>query len=107
MKSQKNSITKTRVYNKIIAGQENLNKIMKAPKHGMGVPVSDWLKNDLRVDLMDALSTENLRLTGIFDTNHVHQLLKDFLGNKIDLRKEIWSIYIMQKWLLRNGQVNG
>ena len=106
MKSKRNSLKKPRVYNKLLVGQRSLKKIIRAPKHGMGVPIADWLKNDLRIDLIDVLSPYNLQLTGIFDTDYVHQLLKDFLSNKVDLRKEIWSVYIMQKWLLRNGHLN-
>ncbi len=77
-------------------------EIVKRPKKGFGIPVAKWFKGPLRVEMMETLSVENIRKTGVFNPATVQIYINEHLNNIRDNRKILWTIYIFQKWALAN-----
>ncbi len=74
------------------------SSIIDRPKKGFGIPVAKWFKNELRRDLEDTLSRDKLADQGIFHYPFVRQLLDGHFSNRFDARKQLWTLYIFQKW---------
>lgn len=54
-------------------------QLLDRPKHGFGAPVGQWLKRDLKNELLDYANEDFLREQGLFDSMGVQKLLKVFL----------------------------
>ena len=72
-------------------------------KHGFGVPVSKWLKNDLKKQLLHYTSAKFLNKQGIFISKNVESLVQKHLSGLYDYRKELWGILLFQRWYEKNG----
>jgi asparagine synthase (glutamine-hydrolysing) len=76
-------------------------EILRLPKKGFGVPVANWLKNELRSDFEKLTSKEFLEEQGIFDYEYVHRLFTDHLTELVSNGQALWNIYVFQKWYNR------
>jgi asparagine synthase (glutamine-hydrolysing) len=74
--------------------EENIRKT----KQGFAVPVANWLKEDLKGLLLDTFRKTKIEREGIFNYDYVNNLIKEFLGNKNDTRKEIWALFMFEMW---------
>jgi asparagine synthase (glutamine-hydrolysing) len=77
-------------------------KLFKRPKMGFGVPLNDWLKNQLSDWCDDLLSEKKLKETGIFNYNYIVNNYYAFKKNKANIHSSIWSILIFQSWYFKN-----
>lgn len=68
------------------------------PKKGFGIPVTAWLRNELREILLDELSESRLKAQGLFDPTTVRQLVCDHLEGRRDHRKPLWALLMFQLW---------
>jgi asparagine synthase (glutamine-hydrolysing) len=94
-------------------------RMIDRPKMGFGVPIYDWLRNDLRYMVTDYLSLAYIEKQGIFDVKEIQILtnrffaespcsvvscLKKSLFNKFKLHKDgyvertIWHLIVFQLW---------
>lgn len=67
-------------------------------KKGFGVPVGDWLKSQLKNELLHYTAPEFLTKQGIFNPTVVTQLVQNHLTGKIDNTFRVWTLYCFQKW---------
>lgn len=67
-------------------------------KKGFGMPVSRWIKGELKDDISFYLGEERVREQGIFNYSYVDRILKEHLEGKADNSMKIWSIYVFQLW---------
>lgn len=76
-------------------------ELFDRPKQGFSIPLSSWLKQELRYLSDTLLSGETLRQTGILNLNFVNRLKKDFyLQNQTYLYNRIWLLIVLQHWLI-------
>ena len=68
------------------------------PKQGFAVPVAKWLKEDLKGLLMDAFDKKKIEREDIFNYAYIDGLIKEFLNNRNDTRKEIWALFMFEMW---------
>jgi len=73
---------------------ETINK----RKQGFAVPVAKWLREDLKEIFLDTIAPEKIRREGIFDPKAITSLKNRFFANKEDMRKEIWALFVFEKW---------
>jgi asparagine synthase (glutamine-hydrolysing) len=73
--------------------------IIYRPKKGFGIPITQWLQEDLKEPMLDLLSKERLDRQGIFEYQGVKQLVDDHLNNKANNRKPLWTLLSLQLWL--------
>jgi asparagine synthase (glutamine-hydrolysing) len=74
------------------------DEILMRKKHGFGMPVSKWLRGDLRELAGDLLSEDRLRRDGLFEPAYVQQLLANHLAGRQDNRKPLWTLLVFQLW---------
>jgi asparagine synthase (glutamine-hydrolysing) len=72
--------------------------ILRRPKKGFGIPVARWLKDELREPLLDALSPARIEREGYFDHRVVTGLVDDHLSGKRDNRKQLWTLFVFERW---------
>lgn len=72
-------------------------------KWGFSIPLSRWLKGDLRYLLDEYLSQAQVEETGLFNYQLVTKLKHDFLVGKDYLFNRLWVLIIIHKWLKDNG----
>ncbi len=72
--------------------------IIYRKKKGFGVPLTQWLKNDLKNYMLEVLSEQEIIKTNLFNYNFVDSLIKDHLDNKRDNRKVLWNLIVFQNW---------
>lgn len=69
-------------------------------KHGFEVPVSSWLRNNLRACVEDRLSPARLARSGVLETTFVLDLKKKFFTSEANtpLRRKLWMLLCFQTW---------
>ncbi|HZS25154.1 MAG TPA: asparagine synthase (glutamine-hydrolyzing) [Gaiellaceae bacterium] len=73
-------------------------EIVARPKKGFGVPIAEWLKNELRDAMLDMLSPARLARQGIFDAAGIERLIRAHLTGAVDNRKQLWTLFCFQLW---------
>jgi asparagine synthase (glutamine-hydrolysing) len=67
-------------------------------KKGFSIPLSAWLKDDLRDVVIDYLSPRRLESAGYFNPVFVERLIKDHLEEKKNNAYYLWGLLIFQIW---------
>ena len=73
-------------------------RTLRKPKQGFAVPVAKWLKSDLKGLLLDAFDKKKIEREGIFNYDYIDELVREFISNKNDTRKEIWAVFMFEMW---------
>ncbi|WP_374550715.1 asparagine synthase (glutamine-hydrolyzing) [Flavobacterium sp.] len=67
-------------------------------KKGFGVPVGDWLKTDLKDELISYIDGKFIQKQSIFNFEAIDKLVKNHLSGKVDNTFRVWTFYCFQKW---------
>jgi asparagine synthase (glutamine-hydrolysing) len=67
-------------------------------KKGFGVPVGDWLRSELRPELLSYIDQKFISKQNIFEYESVSELVLNHLGYKVDNTFRVWTFYCFQKW---------
>lgn len=76
-------------------------EILERPKQGFGVPLSSWLRGDLK-PLLDYLSHDRIRAAGILDPGMVTRAVRNFIdggprNDRVDVQK-VWYLLAFEMW---------
>ncbi|MGF7218593.1 asparagine synthase (glutamine-hydrolyzing) [Spirosoma lacussanchae] len=74
------------------------NEIIDRPKKGFGIPLSQWLRNELKPLCNELLSDASLQQHGLFDPAYVRQLQQEHYAGKQNHRKLLWTLMVFQQW---------
>jgi asparagine synthase (glutamine-hydrolysing) len=74
------------------------DQIIDRPKKGFGIPVSLWLKNELRELTTELLSKKQIEEQGIFEYHIVQKLLSEHHKGQKNHRKLLWNMMVFQLW---------
>jgi asparagine synthase (glutamine-hydrolysing) len=74
------------------------------PKWGFEMPISRWLKSDLRYLIEENLSRERIIRDGIFHYPAVKKLVDNFMSNSSDTSWQIWNLIVFQVWYSHYGK---
>jgi asparagine synthase (glutamine-hydrolysing) len=72
--------------------------IIDRPKKGFGIPVSLWLRNELKDLTHQLLSEEKLKKQGLFNYQYIKKILEEHHSQKRNHRKLIWNLLVFQIW---------
>ncbi len=72
--------------------------IYRRPKAGFEVPISRWLKNELKFLLDQYLAENRIQNQGIFDSKIIKQLVGQHLSGKTDTSWMLWNLIVFQSW---------
>jgi len=67
------------------------------------VPISSWLRKELRPLLDETLSHEKLGRDGLLNAAFVRRLLEEHWAERADHRKPLWALLCFQLWYDRWG----
>jgi len=71
-------------------------EIIHRRKKGFGIPVAEWLKRELKDDLIKTLSK-----TPYIKKNYIKKIIDEHMSGKFDHRKKLWPLFIFGKWVER------
>ena len=74
-------------------------EIARAKKVGFTAPVASLIRNELKEEILEFLGGPHLRAQGIFREDYVARLLHEHFTNRHNHYKQIWALFMLQKWL--------
>jgi asparagine synthase (glutamine-hydrolysing) len=77
--------------------------VIRRPKRGFAVPVARWLREELAPALRDELAPDKLRREGFLQPAVVTRLVDEHLSGRRDHRKQLWTLFVFERWLARWG----
>ena len=77
-------------------------KVLSFSKHGFTAPVAQWLRKELRHDLLQLLDNEMLEKQGVFNVETVTGLVEQHLKGDCDHSRTLWNLLVFQKWYVKN-----
>jgi asparagine synthase (glutamine-hydrolysing) len=70
------------------------DEIIDRPKKGFGIPLSEWIRKDLKKIISQTLLEEN----PYFNQKYVARLLDEHQSGRANHRKQIWNLYVLLYW---------
>jgi asparagine synthase (glutamine-hydrolysing) len=77
--------------------------IVHRQKRGFSVPISRWMRQELRPLLEEALGEEKLKRQGLFNAPFVRRRLEEHWSGRADHRKLLWALLCFELWYERWG----
>ena len=74
------------------------SKILKMKKKGFAVPLSFWFRGPLREFVMESLSSERIKATGILRHEIVSEIISKHLSGRENLNRPIWNLICFLFW---------
>ena len=83
------------------------NDFLNKSKKGFGVPVGDWLKSDLKNELLSYIEKSFIMDQNIFHFENIQRLVHEHINSTSDNTFKVWTFYCFQKWYINNYKLNG
>jgi len=68
------------------------------PKKGFSIPLKDWLRNDLKSDIIYGLDDEFLNRIENLNVVKFKNMINKFYNEDVNYSSEIWRLYMLKKW---------
>jgi asparagine synthase (glutamine-hydrolysing) len=78
-------------------------EIAERKKVGFTAPVASLIRGKLREEVMEFLGAPYLRKQRLFNERFVAKLLDEHFTNRHNRYKQIWALFMLQKWLHARG----
>jgi len=79
------------------------SSILRRGKQGFQTPNGAWLRGPLREEVRALLDPQRLARSDLLEPAAVGRLVDAHLSGEQDLRKEVWALYVLERWLERAG----
>jgi asparagine synthase (glutamine-hydrolysing) len=73
-------------------------EVIYRKKKGFGIPLANWIKDELRELTQDLLSKDKIKNQGVFNYDYIDRLLKEHFSGKKDNRKLLWALMVFEMW---------
>jgi asparagine synthase (glutamine-hydrolysing) len=73
--------------------------IFTQPKRGFGVPLAQWLRNELREEMCETLLDDSILGRGIFRREALEGLINDHLSGRDEHHNRLWALMVFARWL--------
>tara|TARA_B100000508_G_scaffold141097_1_gene147020 strand:- start:118607 stop:120448 length:1842 start_codon:yes stop_codon:yes gene_type:complete len=77
-------------------------ELFDRPKWGFGIPLKDWLSDELRFLLEDFVNDKMLDEIGFYNTQEIMQLKARFLNGESHLFNKLWLVICFNLWVVRD-----
>lgn len=71
------------------------HNIIYRPKKGFGIPLSSWIRHDLKTSIKETLFEKD----NLFDKGYIEKMFSEHQSKKANHRKLIWNLFILKKFL--------
>jgi asparagine synthase (glutamine-hydrolysing) len=75
--------------------------VIRRKKEGFDIPIHDWFRGPLRPLLLDTLTEEAVRRSGLLHPGKVQSLIQAHLSRRANLGYHLWGLLILHLWLRR------
>ncbi|MGE3508404.1 MAG: asparagine synthase (glutamine-hydrolyzing) [Vicinamibacterales bacterium] len=72
--------------------------LLTRPKRGFGLPLSSWLRGDLRSLFADTLLSTRARTRAYFDPAIVSRLVHEHVEGRRDHTLRLWQLIVFERW---------
>ena len=72
--------------------------VLKRKKMGFGVPISRWIKNELRDYVYEVLLDRKTLNRGYFKKEGIERLLEEHIASRYDHSAKIWALLFLEIW---------
>ena len=73
-------------------------QILDRPKQGFGVPVQEWINQQLRERIRETLMEQRTRERGYVDPRYVQVLLDEHERKRRDHSTQLWTLFMLELW---------
>jgi len=73
-------------------------EILNRPKQGFGVPIQEWINQQLRSRIRDTLSDARTKQRGYVDSHYVSVLLDEHERGRRDHSMSLWALVMLELW---------
>lgn len=73
-------------------------EVFRAPKHGFGVPIENWLETVLKDKLYYYASPQFIRKQGLFSGRYINHMIDMHMEHKENRYSELWAFFVFQYW---------
>jgi asparagine synthase (glutamine-hydrolysing) len=73
-------------------------EILDRPKQGFGVPIQQWINDQLRERIRETLSERRTRERGLIDERYVRRLLDEHERQRRDHSGQLWALFMLEQW---------
>jgi asparagine synthase (glutamine-hydrolysing) len=74
--------------------------VLDRPKRGFGIPVSEWLRNELKTFLLEHMNSDSFLVREkIIQESYMQQILKEHLSGIANHRDKIWALLCFEIWI--------
>ena len=78
------------------------NELVYKTKQGFGIPLGEWLREDLRAYAYDNLSKSSFEKHGLFNYNNIEKTISDHFDRNINSEHKLWSLIQFNTWYSNN-----
>ena len=73
-------------------------EILDRPKQGFGMPLQQWINDQLRERMRETLLERRTRERGLIDERYVRRLLDEHERNRRDHSAQLWALFMLEEW---------
>lgn len=81
-------------------------EVFDQPKSGFSVPLGEWIRSDLRQEMIETLSDKNLKTVHNLNIPKFKKMLNNHMDGNEDYKSYIWRVYVLIKWMKANNFIN-
>ncbi|MFL6285077.1 MAG: asparagine synthase (glutamine-hydrolyzing), partial [Pyrinomonadaceae bacterium] len=75
--------------------------LLSLPKKGFEIPISEWLKRELRETFLDTVAPP--AGGGVLNDALIERLYSEHCQNRRDHSEKLWILFVLRRWARRNG----
>ena len=73
-------------------------EILHRPKQGFGVPIQQWINEQLRERIRDTLTDARARGRGFIEPRYVQLMLDEHGRGRRDHSTQLWALFMLELW---------
>jgi asparagine synthase (glutamine-hydrolysing) len=73
-------------------------EVIRRKKLGAGAPFAKWIDGKLQGLVLNTLTSERVKRTGVLDPNYVHQLVSEHMLHRKNNAYKIWGLMTFVRW---------
>jgi asparagine synthase (glutamine-hydrolysing) len=73
-------------------------EILNRPKQGFGIPIQEWINQQLREQIHDVLRDQRTRQRGYLNPKYLHVLLDEHERSRRDHSTALWALFMLELW---------
>jgi len=74
-------------------------EILNRSKQGFGVPITEWINQELRQRIRDTFADTRTRQRGYVDPRYVDVLLEEHERGRRDHSAGLWALFVLELWM--------